>query len=84
MTPDCQEEGSDLQWYYCQGVNSMVRTNPQGDTGGDNFRKTCGSDSAELYEKPFRGQGLSLVLSTMLFIFHSGQPREAEPSASPC
>lgn len=81
MTPDYQPEGSELQWYCAyQDVNSMVRANPQEDisrdTGGDNFRKTCGSDSAELYEKPARRQALSLALSTGLFIFHSGQARE--------
>ena len=58
-----------------------VRTNPQEDTsrgaGGDSFRKTCRSDSAELCAKPARGQALSMVLWAALFIFHSGQARGA-------
>jgi len=57
-------------------LKTLFQDNTSGDTSGDSFRRTYGSDSAELHENPAMSQALSFVVPSMLLIFSRSRARE--------
>lgn len=86
-TQAARAEGSEFHWYRThQGIqyDDMVGPKPQDIVTRqpfkrylcDSFRRTYGSDSAELYENPVVSPALGSVLPSMLLIFSRSRARE--------
>lgn len=88
MTPGCQSRRKWISVVWCTSkysiwsepnLKTLIEDNTSRHTGGDGFRRTSGSDSAEVYAKPAMGQ---VHASGRLLIFNSSRARDPGPLAS--
>lgn len=66
----------DMVIWWDPNHKTLLQDNTSRDTCGDSFRRTYGSDSAELHENPVVSPALGSVLPSMLLIFSRSRARE--------